>query len=79
MCEGCKGRLLLTPLYFPDTLVNWVNPDTCLSYFLVRQKSFARVNLSVSSHLLLKTILAFKRSFWPEEAATSKANRMSFR
>ena len=75
MCEGCKGQLLL----IPDTLVNWVNPDTWLSYFLVRQKSFARVNLSVSSHLLLKTILAFKRSFWPEEAATSKANRMSFR
>ena len=67
MCEGCKGQLLL----IPGTLVNWVNPDTCLS--------FARVNLSVSSHLLLKTILAFKRSFWPEEAATSKANRMSFR
>ena len=30
MCRGCKEKVSLTPLYYPDTLIN---PDTCLKKF----------------------------------------------
>ena len=35
ICRGCKEKVLLTPLYYPDTLVN---PDICLSLGISKRR-----------------------------------------